>query len=265
MDDEGWWYAQGENRNGPLSAEQLRARVRSGAIGAQALVWRAGMQAWKPVGEVQELADAGMPHGLVLPPAPLARDMDAAGEPAIAAPDSQHPIGPPLVGPWRRYFARTFDTTVFCLLFGFVLSLTAEKFWAAFSLWIAHPGSSFFAGLLLLPLALFFEPLVFGLFETTPGKLLFGIRVSLADGDRPGFIQYLGRMARMYWAGMGLGLPVVSLFTMGQQFMLVRSGRAATYDEGRCEVRGAEPGTWRMVFAGVAIAALIGIVFAVRR
>ncbi len=74
-------------------------------------------------------------------------------------------------------------------------------------------------------MALVFEAIVFGLFGTTLGKLLFGVRVRLRDGGRPTFLQYLGRVAWMYLSGLGLGIPFVALFTMGRQFFEVKEGR----------------------------------------
>ncbi|WCM93858.1 GYF domain-containing protein [Acidovorax sp. NCPPB 2350] len=48
-----WWYLdRAENRQGPVSHEELRALAESGAIGIDAKVWREGLLAWKPLRDV---------------------------------------------------------------------------------------------------------------------------------------------------------------------------------------------------------------------
>lgn len=53
---DGWWYAHGEARNGPLSSTAIEDLLREGTIDADTLVWREGRMAWKPIHEVPELA-----------------------------------------------------------------------------------------------------------------------------------------------------------------------------------------------------------------
>jgi predicted aspartyl protease len=50
-----WWYAEGENRSGPVSPGQLHAFLQAGTISMSTLVWREGRLAWKPLEEVAEL------------------------------------------------------------------------------------------------------------------------------------------------------------------------------------------------------------------
>jgi hypothetical protein len=52
------WYAEkaGE-RVGPMPREQLAAMVTSGQVTTATLVWREGLNEWKPAGEVAELGD----------------------------------------------------------------------------------------------------------------------------------------------------------------------------------------------------------------
>ena len=52
-----WWYADGENRNGPVSPEQLDALLQAGTISLSTLVWHEGRLTWRPLEEVPELAD----------------------------------------------------------------------------------------------------------------------------------------------------------------------------------------------------------------
>ncbi|MGE5099520.1 MAG: SPFH domain-containing protein [Deltaproteobacteria bacterium] len=50
---DGWYYAVGSERRGPISASALQSEAR---ITADTLVWRAGMKQWTPASAVPELA-----------------------------------------------------------------------------------------------------------------------------------------------------------------------------------------------------------------
>jgi hypothetical protein len=50
-----WYYAKDGRQNGPVSLEELIRLRATGTITSQDLVWREGMDGWKPAGEVAEL------------------------------------------------------------------------------------------------------------------------------------------------------------------------------------------------------------------
>lgn len=79
-----WYYAAADRqRQGPVTADDIRQLHITGAINLQTLVWREGLDNWCP------LADLASELGL---PPPLA----AAG---VARPDPYHPPGPAAAGP----------------------------------------------------------------------------------------------------------------------------------------------------------------------
>lgn len=47
-----WYYATGEERLGPYTAEQFQELVQQGMVTAQTLVWREGMTDWRPHGSL---------------------------------------------------------------------------------------------------------------------------------------------------------------------------------------------------------------------
>jgi hypothetical protein len=49
-----WFYADGQNRVGPVSEEALREVVMSGKVTADTLVWHEGMSEWQPYGTVAD-------------------------------------------------------------------------------------------------------------------------------------------------------------------------------------------------------------------
>lgn len=68
-----WYYsADNDQRQGPLSSDDLVARFRQGRIGLDALVWRDGQAQWQPLrdfaAELGLASDAGAPLPPPLPP-----------------------------------------------------------------------------------------------------------------------------------------------------------------------------------------------------
>lgn len=75
-----WFYAENENRLGPVPVEQIAHLIMSGGLTRTALVWRHGLSDWTEAGRIPEIAS------LLPPPLP------AGGKPARPSP-------PPEAGP----------------------------------------------------------------------------------------------------------------------------------------------------------------------
>lgn len=54
-----WFYGIGGQQYGPIDEVTLSARIATGEIGPQDLVWNEGMDTWKPLHEVRHLAPTG--------------------------------------------------------------------------------------------------------------------------------------------------------------------------------------------------------------
>ena len=54
-----WFYGIGGQQYGPIDEVTLSARIATGEIGPQDLVWNEGMDSWKPLHEVRHLAPTG--------------------------------------------------------------------------------------------------------------------------------------------------------------------------------------------------------------
>jgi hypothetical protein len=70
-----WYYAEDKQQKGPVAEDQFAELVRSGVIRADTLVWRQGMSAWLPYGQVA---------GTSQPAAPSAFPPAAGAAPALA-------------------------------------------------------------------------------------------------------------------------------------------------------------------------------------
>ncbi len=63
------WYAENQGeRVGPMPQQELVSKVVSGQVTESTLVWREGMSAWTPAGQVAELGDAFKKVPPPLPP-----------------------------------------------------------------------------------------------------------------------------------------------------------------------------------------------------
>lgn len=70
-DSDSWWYAHGEQRQGPVSGRELKRLAASGALQQDALLWRDGLPDWIEAAGVRGLpkpSAATEPAGLTEPP-----------------------------------------------------------------------------------------------------------------------------------------------------------------------------------------------------
>ena len=75
MPDRVWYFAVGGNRQGPISEDDLRARIARGEIRADTLVWNSEMTDWAKARAVRGLMDAGAPP---MPPGAPVLPIDVA-------------------------------------------------------------------------------------------------------------------------------------------------------------------------------------------
>jgi len=54
-DDIVWYYARGDNEQGPISTAQIKSLAATGALRRDDLVWKEGMENWLPARDVGEL------------------------------------------------------------------------------------------------------------------------------------------------------------------------------------------------------------------
>lgn len=238
-----WWYLVGESRKGPYSLERVEHLLREKKITPQTLVWRDGLTEWVPAGSVSELAQATPPS----PPEPPPR---TARETLIS-------LSP--AGPWRRYFARSIDLFALSFLLGPLLGFALGSLSREFQMWAAHPSSSIGFGLMVVPVAMFAEWLIFAIFGNTLGKALLGVIVISTDARRVAPNQYFLRQLSVYWYGLGIGFPLVFLFTMLRQYRNLKSRGQTGYDLGRFNVKARPIGVLRTASAVLVFAVLMGI------
>lgn len=133
---------------------------------------------------------------------------------------------------WPRFFARTFDLWWESLLVGFATAVSLALINPNFADWINKPGSEALFGMLILPIVLFFDAVMYSLVGNTPGKMLLGLKVTSIGGIPLEFGEYFSRNMSVWFSGLALGFPLISLFTMANQHKRLGKGEPASYDYG---------------------------------
>ena len=190
------------------------------------------------------------------PPAPA-----PAFEPFTAVPppaDESAHLDPDQLGevrPWLRYWARTVDLVLLGIVAGGVLGEVAPR-----AIDDKVFGNLF--GFVCMAVWVLIEPLHLVATGTTPGKWLFKSRVITTDGRRLTYEDALMRSFRVWWRGMGAGVPIVSLVTLIVAHGNLSNKGVASWDrEGGFTVVHRRLGAGRVIaifFVMIAIFALIG-------
>ncbi len=128
--------------------------------------------------------------------------------------------------PWPRFLARLLDIlacrAIWSALLAFVLAVNL----ANRSNW-GHLFDSYMA----LALLLLLEPLWLSLFGSTPGKLIFGLRIKNSAGGLLSYKEARQRTWCVVGAGLGYNIPVYNLVRLWQSYRLASELEVQPWDE----------------------------------
>lgn len=160
-------------------------------------------------------------------------------------------------GPWSRYFARILDLALGVFIVGVAMAALDFDPFAG----IRPPRlADFLSSLAVTPLALAIDAVVMAAIGTTPGKALFGIRVRAMGGSKLSFGQAILRNLGMWFFGLGLGIPIVTVVTLIVSARKLWKGDVVAWDDfGGIEVTQDGVGGLRIAF-GIVLS--LGIVTA---
>ncbi|HEU5079285.1 MAG TPA: RDD family protein [Opitutaceae bacterium] len=215
-----WYYANDNQRMGPVGEEEFQRLVTSGIVRADTLVWRQGMANWMRYAEVAPT----IPPPLTAAAAPLTSNPAAVATSPVegAAAPAASPFAPaaaPFTYPqshyaaprpaprfhfggfWIRFVAKFIDgliLNVVCLVPIFVYASTRlrgiENFDPndpeIFITVMKYEGLLFLA---YIGLSFAYNWFFLAKFAATPGKLALGLRVVRADGSALGRGRIIGR------------------------------------------------------------------------
>lgn len=163
-----------------------------------------------------------------LRPQPWLEELDRApASERFALPEDNLPS--PAGHPWRRYFARCLDLSLYSLPISAVELLV---FHIPFRRLSQLPFSllNLYLGLALM---LLLEPLFLHFWGTTPGKAAFGITLRNAQGEKLPLGWAWLRTWEVFSQGMGFGIPFYSIYRQAQQGHAIRSGDRADWEWGQ--------------------------------
>lgn len=158
---------------------------------------------------------------------------------------------------WQRFFARYLDVTLYHAFWVTLLPLLG------YNLFRNRNGGAMLVQVLSLLTMFFLEPLLLHIFAATPGKWLFGLRVTDGDDGKLTYEAALNWTAFVFWYGIRLDLPVLRLVRLYKCAEDEQAGKAlpweADSEQTVCDRHG-----WRFAAAALlAIAVMAGAVLGV--
>jgi RDD family/GYF domain 2 len=228
-----WHYLDAENNvRGPIGLASLVDLLQSLPRQYESMVWTEGMSAWAPAMSIEEIGTLIPGRS---PPEPLPARRDARPESRHAKPQDNVYGGPVMdtgavqlnlsYHPWRRYFARQFDILVISMPLAFMSEIIAPN--SVFASIMENNFGALLIGCLALVPA---EAALIGIFGTTIGKALYAIRIERNDAAPLDFRESFSRALAVYVQGLGLGIPLVSLFTAVSAYDDLRKTGSAKWD-----------------------------------
>ncbi|MBI3557664.1 MAG: RDD family protein [Deltaproteobacteria bacterium] len=229
------WYLGINNKSvGPLTREDVLARLRSGNIPLTTLAWREGMKSWEPLSKT-ELAQADEPAVLPL----------TAGQygGVSVAPAVQPEFGRADVACYAGFGIRAVAMAVDGVLyvtFGTMLAICFGIFLGfAMSLRGFEPErisrvANVFGFFLSLGFGIFYYGILQGVLGGSPGKLIVGLRLVRADLGPVTVWRALARYFAFLFAlaPMGLGLLFLGFHPRKQGLHDLLAGTAVVTREG---------------------------------
>ncbi len=165
--------------------------------------------------------------------------------------------------PWRRWAARLADSIILGAIFWFALPIAflviAPEAWLRIEPLFYEPWFRFAETAISILVLIPVNAILIGAARMTPGKFLFGVRVCRRDGRSLGFPAALLREIRVWIIGMGLGIPLVSLFTMWAAKTHLEDNGTTSWDrDGRHVVYYRVDGGLQTLLAIVGIFVIVG-------
>ena len=155
----------------------------------------------------------------------------------------------PGLHPWRRWLARTTDVWVFSYIFIIIL---------AFIYPAGLKTNTTILGLFSLFIWGFVEAFLLSSWGMTPGKWLMNITIRDSKSIKLTYDYALQRFFKIWFRGLGLGIPIVSLITEYNAYSnLIKNGSTTWDSEGNATVTHGRIGAGRIVLTVICWAIIL--------
>lgn len=205
------WIIRDGEKTGPLHDFEIRKKIESGELPASTLAWHEGLDAWKPLKEINIFSRE---FELKEPP-PLPTDIELETKPDDkAAPQETFYI--------RRFWARWLDLTLFSGLWWLGLWAVGQNLEAI----LANQWVLFLRYVPWFAL----EALLIHKFATTPGKWLLGLHVTNKNHSHLDLGESIRRSLRVMFTGVGFGWSILAIFCQALSIFTARRLGATLWD-----------------------------------
>lgn len=133
---------------------------------------------------------------------------------------------PRVRSPFRRFFARWLDLLFYVTLWQLFLIVVLDL-----NLSNRGSGGDVLDAVMQLLLMLVLEPVFLRLLGTTPGKWILGLRVTGEDGKHLTLAQARSRTWKVWFRGMGLGIPIYNLVRYWKSYRACEDGEILDWEE----------------------------------
>lgn len=188
-----WYYANNRQQQGPVDETEFQDLVREGVIREDTLIWREGMENWRPFGEYkkevfQQVIDEAEDEGLDW--------VDVTATPKVSAQeDVSNSIDDQRLAPLgARAIAKIIDFGVTFIFIVFLMLILSPYNYDIETLY----------NKMFIPVKIFellYSGYFLGKYGATPGKLYMGIEVVFENGARMNFARGMQRQAAE-WFGI---------------------------------------------------------------
>ena len=127
--------------------------------------------------------------------------------------------------PWRRFFARSLDSSIYMVVWNVILSLVFHV-----NISMRSPAGNMLDGVVAVLLMLIIEPVLISVFGTTIGKRILGLRVTSEEGGRLRYADSRARTWEVFVRGMGFILPVYHLFRLWKSYRACSEGETLSWE-----------------------------------
>lgn len=160
----------------------------------------------------------------------------------------QQDVQPRLHAPWRRFFARAIDLSLYEMTW--MVILTDAGMCAT-----GNRGVTLLNTLLSLLTMLLLEPLLLHTAGTTTGKWLLGLSIRNVNGAKLRYSEAFARTAWLIWRGFGAEIPIYCWVRLYKSYRAEEKGEPLDWEEDTEQT--AKPFDWKRGLAAVLAAAAI--------